>query len=137
MSKKMIAGLLGVILGVILVFMGLGTTVSDSDLPEIPDRILPSFVSRSSEEAAAGEGTPEYVGGDAYNFIIEAGIRGGEISGATTSRAIYASAATIARSVYISAGMLSIAIGAITFVGGMDGKKEEPLTAAIGDSNTE
>ena len=31
----------------------------------------------------------EYVGGDAYNGIIEASIRGGEIAGATITKAIY------------------------------------------------
>lgn len=31
----------------------------------------------------------EYVGGDAYNIIIEASIRGGEIAGATVAKAIY------------------------------------------------
>lgn len=37
----------------------------------------------------------EYVGGDAYNFIIEASLRGGEISGALTAKAIYFAAAGI------------------------------------------
>jgi len=129
MSNKMVAGLVGIILGFVLVFIGLGTTVSDNDLPEIPSRILPSFVTRSSREAITGEGTPEYVGGDAYNFIIESAIRGGEISGAITSRAIYSKAATIARSVYISAGMLSIAIGAMVFLSGMDRKKADSVVA--------
>ena len=31
---------------------------------------------------------PEYVGGDAYNYIMEASLRGGEIAAATISRAI-------------------------------------------------
>ena len=31
----------------------------------------------------------EYVGGDAYNYIVEASLRGGEISGALTAKAIY------------------------------------------------
>lgn len=31
----------------------------------------------------------EYVGGDAYNGIIEASIRGGEIAGATMSKNLY------------------------------------------------
>lgn len=31
----------------------------------------------------------EYVGGDAYNIMIEASIRGGEIAGATVTKAIY------------------------------------------------
>lgn len=31
----------------------------------------------------------EYVGGDAYNYIMAASIKGGEISGAETSKTIY------------------------------------------------
>lgn len=31
----------------------------------------------------------EYVGGDAYNIMIEASIRGGEIAGATIAKTIY------------------------------------------------
>ena len=34
-------------------------------------------------------GYTEYVGGDAYNFIIEAGLRGGRIAGGHAERAIY------------------------------------------------
>ena len=37
----------------------------------------------------------EYVGGDAYNYIIEAALRGGEISGAKTAKAIYFAASGI------------------------------------------
>ena len=38
----------------------------------------------------------EYVGGDAYNFIIEASLRGGEIAGATVSKTVCFAAAGIA-----------------------------------------
>ncbi len=41
----------------------------------------------------------EYVGGDAYNGIIEASIRGGEIAGAT-----------MAKSIYICSGVVTMAI---------------------------
>lgn len=34
-------------------------------------------------------GLEKYVGGDAYNAIIESGIRGGEIAGAMTTKAMY------------------------------------------------
>lgn len=43
---------------------------------DIPERIIPYNYK-------------EYVGGDAYNLIIEAAIRGGEISGAKISKTIY------------------------------------------------
>lgn len=42
-----------------------------------------------------GNGYEIYVGGDAYNIIIEAALRGGQISGATASRATYISGACI------------------------------------------
>ncbi len=42
----------------------------------------------------------EYVGGDAYNAMIEASIRGGEISGVMTTRAIY-----------ICSGIITISLG--------------------------
>ena len=44
------------------------------------------FVSVPTREISA---PTRYVGGDAYNFIIEASIRGGEIAGAKTTRALY------------------------------------------------
>lgn len=40
-------------------------------------------------------GYTEYVGGDAYNFIIEACLRGGQISGAKAQQAIYYAASAI------------------------------------------
>ena len=109
MNKKSLSGLLGIALGVILLIMGMATTV--------PDRMLPSFVSRSEHERT-GEGTPQYVGGDAYNFLIESSIRGGEIAGATTARAIY-----------ITGGALAITLGAITFASELD--KKEVATPAV------
>lgn len=45
-------------------------------LYQIPDRLIPYNYE-------------EYVGGDAYNLIIEASIRGGEIAGAMVLKAIY------------------------------------------------
>lgn len=42
----------------------------------------------------------KYVGGDAYNAIIEASIRGGEISGAKICKALY-----------ISGGIITISLG--------------------------
>ena len=111
MNKKSIAGLIGVALGVILLFMGFATTS--------PERIVPSFVSRFSDEAQTGEGTPEYVGGDAYNFLIEASIRGGEIAGARTARAVY-----------LSVGALTITVGAVAFGSELD-KKEGEVTESL------
>lgn len=57
------------IIGIVLFFVGLGTRV--------PRTYINSYVMN------------EYVGGDAYNFIIEASLRGGQIAGACASKAIY------------------------------------------------
>lgn len=37
----------------------------------------------------------EYVGGDAYNFIIEAALRGGQISGAKVTKCVYVAVGTL------------------------------------------
>ena len=66
----------GMVIGLILILVGLATTV--------PDDIIQTNV-RNRERG----GYERYVGGDAYNFMIEASIRSGEIAGRTASRAIY------------------------------------------------
>lgn len=53
-----------------------------------------------------------YVGGDAYNAMIEASIRGGKISGAMTESAIYK-----------VAGIITICLGAITIAKSFDKNK--------------
>jgi hypothetical protein len=60
---------IGIIAGIILIIISL--TI------EIPSRRF-SFYE-----------VEKYVGGDAYNAVIEASIRGGEIAGASASKAIY------------------------------------------------
>ena len=55
----------------------------------------------------------EYVGGDAYNAIIEASLRGGEIAAAKTSKTMY-----------ICGGIITMAIGILIEVSG-PAKKEE------------
>lgn len=47
-------------------------------------------------------GIKEYVGGDAYNGIIESSIRGGEIAGAT-----------IAKAIYICSGIITMSLGCL------------------------
>ena len=69
---KKAAGVIGIVLS--LVFLILGFTT------QIPDKHIKSY---------GDEKMREYVGGDAYNFIIEASLRGGEIAGAQTTKAIY------------------------------------------------
>ena len=105
MNKKSMAALIGIILGIILLIMGFSTTTPDRELPRI---------------SRFGEGTPAYVGGDAYNFIIESSLRGGEIAGAT-----------MARAVYISAGLLTITVSAIAFASELDKKEATPAEAVM------
>lgn len=71
-----------IICGIILVIIGI--------FSEIPSREL-NFGSIT-----------EYVGGDAYNGMIEASIRGGEIAGAMITQAIY-----------ICSGLIIIALGCL------------------------
>ncbi|MGN1020942.1 MAG: hypothetical protein ACI4O7_11315 [Aristaeellaceae bacterium] len=75
---KKIAGIVGIILACVFVFMAMRTTV--------PDKYISSYGANKMTE---------YVGGDAYNFIIEASLRGGEIAGAQITRAIYYAVAAL------------------------------------------
>ena len=75
---KKTAGIIGVILAIVFVVLGFTTSV--------PDKYIRSYGSNKMTE---------YVGGDAYNFIIEASLRGGEISGALTAKAIYFAVAAL------------------------------------------
>ena len=70
------------VIGIILLIVGLGVS--------IPSDHIISY------------GMTEYVGGDAYNFIIEASLRGGKIAGAM-----------IAKCVYIAVGLLIACIAAL------------------------
>ena len=55
--------------GVVLLVAGLGVSIPSS------------YISSYS--------MTEYVGGDAYNFIVEAALRGGKIAGATVTKSLY------------------------------------------------
>lgn len=75
---KKTAGAIGIILAIVFLILGFTSTT--------PDKYIKSY----------GEGKMyEYVGGDAYNYIIEAALRGGEIAGAKTARAVYFAVAGI------------------------------------------
>jgi len=116
MNYKLAASILVVCIGLVLVLAG--TTMT------IPDRALPNLVSFGEHEST-GEGSPQYVGGDAYNLIMESSIRGGEIAGARAARAIY-----------MSSGWLIIAIGIIGLGSSLSGglKKKEENHSATSDS---
>ena len=60
---------IGLLLGIGFVIMGVSV--------EIPSRQIDTYL------------VEQYVGGDAYNYQIEASILGGEIAGANISRTIY------------------------------------------------
>ena len=60
--------IVGIILSVILLIWGL--------VIEVPSSYLSFY------------GIKEYVGGDAYNYIIEAGLRGGRIAGAMVQKVV-------------------------------------------------
>lgn len=75
---KKAAGIIGIIVALVLIVLGITTTV--------PDKYIKSY----------GDGKMyEYVGGDAYNYIVEASLRGGEIAGGIISKAIYFSVAAV------------------------------------------
>lgn len=75
---KKAAGIIGLIL--VAVFLVLGFT------SQTPEKYIRSYGDNKMYE---------YVGGDAYNYIIEASLRGGEISGVQTTKAIYFATAGI------------------------------------------
>lgn len=78
MVMKKAAGIVGIILAAILLVLGF--------VSKTPDKYIKSY---------GDDKMYEYVGGDAYNYIIEASLRGGEIAGAKTAKAIYFAAAGI------------------------------------------
>ncbi len=73
--EKRVVGYIGVVVAVILLCLGLFI------------KIPPKEISFRDVE--------EYVGGDAYNIQIEASLKGGEIAGAKTAKAVYISCAAI------------------------------------------
>lgn len=89
MSKKVIMTIATIVIiaGLILLIVGIKY--------DVPNR---KFSFRTLEE---------YVGGDAYNAMIEASIRGGEIAAAKTSKTIYICSGTITMAI----GLLISAIG--------------------------
>lgn len=75
MNKKVVSAI-GIIISVTLLIIGV--------LTKIPEKRISSFSTKD-------DGYTEYVGGDAYNYQIEASLRGGQIAGARTERAVYIS----------------------------------------------
>lgn len=78
-------------IGVLLVCIGL--------FMPVPSKELTTYSFMADEGYSVIE---EYVGGDAYNYIIGASLVGGEIAGAKAQKAIY----TVAGLVFICTGMV-------------------------------
>jgi len=74
-----IFSIIGIAIGILLIIMGIATSIPS-------DTIETGTLAQNNRERG---GYQRYVGGDAYNFIIESSIRGGEISGGTAARAVY------------------------------------------------
>ncbi|MCI5892088.1 MAG: hypothetical protein MRZ66_01610 [Clostridiales bacterium] len=81
-----------VIIGIILFVVGLGIKVPNKEL---------TTLSILSDEYSVID---EYVGGDAYNYIIGASLVGGEISGVKTQKAMFE-----------SIGLLIMCVGLLSF----------------------
>ena len=79
MGKRAV-GYIGLIIAAILLCFGIFTKIPEKEI---------SFYNFD------GNGYTEYVGGDAYNIQIEASLRGGEIAGAKTAKAVFISSASI------------------------------------------
>lgn len=78
--RKLLVCLTGLVLSLCLLVAGMCV--------DVPSKSI-SFSSYTKN------GYTEYVGGDAYNFIIEAGLRSGFIAGRLTQQALYYAAAAI------------------------------------------
>ena len=74
--KKKVVSIIGILISILLLGIGVFT--------KVPSKEINSFT-------FSDDGYTEYVGGDAYNYQIEASLRGGQIAGAKTQKAIYIS----------------------------------------------
>ncbi len=92
--KKKISALI-MIIGIALFIVGL--------FIKIPAKALNTY-NFSSKYAKEYSHIDEYVGGDAYNFIIGAALVGGEIAGAKTQKAVF-----------ITGGLLIASMGALVY----------------------
>lgn len=81
MKKKI--SVLVMIIGLVLFIVGLFT--------KIPNKELTTYSGLSDKYSVI----EEYVGGDAYNYIIGASLVGGEIAGAKTQKAVFISVGSL------------------------------------------
>ena len=100
-----------ILIGTVLFFIGLFT--------KVPSKELTTHSALSNNHSVI----EEYVGGDAYNYIIGASLIGGEISGAKTQKAVF-----------ISIGLLILSIGLLSLSRNSNNKLNEPNETAIPSS---
>lgn len=109
--KKFILGLIPLIAGIVLLVCGLST--------QTPGMALTTYKSLNGASTSGYamdnrySSIDEYVGGDAYNFIIGASLISGQVSGAMTQKAIY-----------VTGGVMLICAGLMFMLSGL--KKEKP-----------
>lgn len=96
--KKFVSVII-IIIGIALLYFGLSI--------KVPGKQLTTYSFLSDEYSTI----EEYVGGDAYNYIIGASLVGGEIAGAKAQKAIF-----------ISIGSLIACIGLLSFAYSGNGK---------------
>lgn len=97
-----------ILIGTVLFFIGLFT--------KVPSKELTTHSALSDNHSVI----EEYVGGDAYNYIIGASLIGGEISGAKTQKAVF-----------ISIGLLILSIGLLSLSRNSSNKLNENNETAI------
>lgn len=106
MKRKVSLGIC--IVGIVLFLVGIFTSVPGTELTTY--KALDGEKSSYTDERYSA--IEEYVGGDAYNYIIGASLVGGRIAGAKAQKAIF-----------ISAGLLIASLGALSYVYSDDKKK--------------
>ena len=106
-SRKTAHSILGMIAGLVLIIVSL--TIS-----------VPSAQIGSRHLSRRAGGYVQYVGGDAYNIMIEASLRGGEIAGRTTARAVY-----------LTGGIMLFSISLIAFGFASPEKKKKAPQPAV------
>ena len=106
MKKKISVSV--IVLGALLFIVGLFT--------QIPSKELTTYEALDDKYSVI----EEYVGGDAYNYIIGASLVGGEIAGAKAQKAIF-----------ISVGLFIICLGLCSFVFAKEDADEVALKETV------
>lgn len=115
MSLKKAISLAVCVAGIILILAGLFISVPGTELTTYQ-----SLDGKKSDYSDTKYSSiEEYVGGDAYNYIIGASLVGGKIAGAKAQKAIF-----------ISAGLLIVALGALAFAYSEENVKTSYITPA-------